>query len=254
MAIKSRLLFKYTRYEIKELFDWRRFMPFEKSKFSVKYIILSLIGFIVLWAVVTDAWGYSSYIFPNDTNGWGKYIYAYISRFIWIIPTVLLLWRYGKKLTYDTKALFSRPKINRSLLIVICGSVVYCIIMMFATHKGIWFNSDVSVVAFTIKFAIVAIVEEMSFRGWGYNALSKVVSNKKAVIISSGLFMVLHWPAYLIKLYLTGVFDWGGILGQSVSVIIWGIIFCYLLKRSRTLLNPIIAHFIYNFLYGMIVG
>lgn len=229
-------------------------MYFEKTKLSVKYIILSLIGFIVLWAVITDAWGYSSYIFPNDDSGWGKYIYAYISRFIWIFPAVLLLWYYGKQLTYDTKTLFSRPKINRSLLIVILAGGLDCIIMMFATNKCIWINSDISVVAFIMKFVIVAIVEEVSFRGWGYNALSKVVSNKKAVIISSGLFMLLHWPAYFIKLYLTGVFDWSGIIGQSVSTFIWGIIFCYLLKKSKTLLNPIIAHFIYDFLYGMIVG
>lgn len=64
-------------------------MSLEKSKLSVMHIILSLIGFIALWAIVTDAWGYSSYIFPNDTSGWGNYIYAYISRFIWIIPTVM---------------------------------------------------------------------------------------------------------------------------------------------------------------------
>jgi membrane protease YdiL (CAAX protease family) len=229
-------------------------MLLEKSKFSVKHIILSLIGLIILWAVVTDAWGYSSYIFPNDIGGWGKYIYAYISRFIWILPTVFLLWRYSRKLTYDTKALFSRPKINRSLLIVILGSVVYCLFMRFVTHKGIWFNSDVSIVAFTIKWFIVAIVEELSFRGWGYNALSKVVSNRKAAIISSVLFMVLHWPAYFIKLYLTGVFDWSGIIGQSAPMFIWGVIFCYLMRKSETLLNPIIVHFTYDFLYGMIVG
>ena len=27
-----------------------------------KTVILSLIGFVLLWAVVTDAWGYSSHI------------------------------------------------------------------------------------------------------------------------------------------------------------------------------------------------
>ena len=117
-------------------------MYLKKSELSTKQIILSLFGFVILWAVVTDAWGYSSYLFPNDTSDSGRYLYAYASRCVWVLPVVLLLRRFGKKLTYNGRTFFAPPQINRSLLIVVCVSVADCIFVMFATHQGIWFNTD----------------------------------------------------------------------------------------------------------------
>lgn len=47
------------------------------KKLNAKKIILTLISFIVFWAMITDAWGYSNFIFNNNI---GTYIYGYISR------------------------------------------------------------------------------------------------------------------------------------------------------------------------------
>ena len=45
-----------------------------KEKRSLAFILLSLFGFVLLWAVVIDAWGYSS----NLAFGYGKQVYALI--------------------------------------------------------------------------------------------------------------------------------------------------------------------------------
>lgn len=65
--------------------------------------------------------------------------------------------------------------------------------MMLANHQGIWFNNnEITLPLEIIKLAAVGFVEETVFRGWGYNALAKVTSNKKAVILSTAFFILLH--------------------------------------------------------------
>ena len=40
---------------------------------TCKKIIFTLLGFVMFWAVVTDAWGYSDWIFRNVPNNNGTY-------------------------------------------------------------------------------------------------------------------------------------------------------------------------------------
>ncbi|MCI8936742.1 MAG: hypothetical protein HFI44_07805 [Lachnospiraceae bacterium] len=49
-----------------------------KKEFTPRGVVISLLGFILLWTVITDAWRYSSYLFPSDN---GTFFYGYISRF-----------------------------------------------------------------------------------------------------------------------------------------------------------------------------
>lgn len=222
-----------------------------KKHLSLCKILLTLLGFVFLWAVVSDAWGYSQY-FLNFSNG--NYIYAYLSRFVWVLPAILLINRYSDSMYLSIRQLFSSPCINRSLMIVIIASALYVIIEMLVYHQGFWFNSSVNLPLEVIKYVVVGFVEEAVFRGWGYNALAKITSDKKAIVISTALFIILHWPAYFIKLYRFGTFDLAGIVSQSFSALVWGIIFCYLLKKGKNLWNPIIAHTFYDLLSVLLVG
>lgn len=105
-----------------------------------------------------------------------------------------------------------------------------------------------------IKYIIVGIVEEVVFRGWGYNSLANIVSHKKATIITTILFILLHWVAYFIKFLRLGTFDFTGIITQSVSALIWGLIFCWLLRRGKTIWNPIFAHIGYDLMCVLLLG
>ncbi len=221
------------------------------EKLSLQKILLSLVGFIVLWTVVTDAWSYSNYFFDFSN---GSYIYGYISRLIWVLPAILLIVKYNDYLKYSKKELFSRPYFDKSLIIVLGISSVIVFITMFVNHRSFWFNDEVDFVLIIIKFIIVGCVEEIVFRGWGYNALANVATEKKAILISTVLFILLHWPAYFIKLYRFGTFDIVTMLMQSFSALIWGIIFCMLLKKGKSIWNPIIIHAIYDTMSVLFVG
>jgi membrane protease YdiL (CAAX protease family) len=41
---------------------------------------------------------------------------------------------------------------------------------------------------------------------------------------------------------------------QSISATVWGIVFCWLLKKSKTIWNPIIAHVVYDVFATAFVG
>ena len=218
---------------------------------SLDKIVLSLISFVFLWTLVTDAWGYSGYLF-NFNNG--TYIYAYISRFIWVIPAILLIIQYNNSLYIGWKQLFSHPHFEKPLIIVILVSFIYVVIEMLVYHKGFWFNEEINLSLEIIKLIVVGFVEEIVFRGWGYNVLKKNVSTGKAIILSTTFFVLLHWPAYFIKLYKFGAFNVSGIITQSFSALIWGIVFCWLLEKGNSLWNPIIAHAFYDLMLVLFVG
>jgi len=221
-----------------------------KRGLTLQGILLSLLGFVILWAVMTDAWGYSGYLHVS----YGSYIYAYLSRLIWVMSAICLIIRCSDSLNYNRKKLFSHPVLNKSFAIVLSVSFLVAFGTMLAKHKGFWINPEVNFPLEIIKFITVGFVEETVFRGWGYNALSKVTTDKKAIVLSTAFFVVLHWPAYFVRLYRFGKFDYSALLTQSISAAIWGCVCCWLLKRGKTLWNPIIAHAVYDVLSVLFVG
>lgn len=209
--------------------------------------VLSMIGFIVLWAIITDAWNYSAILFPARILSVCKYLYGYLSRIIWMVPAFILIRRFDRNLCWSRKHLFSKPKAEPIFVVFMVLTTIYALTSM-AIRYNSWHVTSENLLLLTIKFLIVGIGEETVFRGWGYNLLKKVHSNTVSSIISALLFVVLHWPAYFIKLLLYGQFNWSGFVTQSISALVCGLLFAIMLKRSETLWNPIIAHFYYDWM------
>lgn len=222
-----------------------------KKTLSIPGIVLSLVGSILLWAIVTDAWGYSARFFPFYG---GSTLYAVLSRLIWVLPALLLIARKDDFLHFKKAELFSCPRLDRPLLLFFLVSSAYILTAMLVGHKGWWYNTEVNPMLEAIKYISVGCVEEIVFRGWGYNALLTITSDKKARAISTVLFILLHWPAYFVRLFRFGAFDAVTFVTQSLSVFLCGLAFCWLLKKGKTLWNPIIAHSIYDLISTLLVG
>ena len=225
-------------------------MAEQKRAPTFQSILLSLFIFVLLWAKLTDAWGYSSHLTVSS----GKFIYACFSRLIWVAPAIWLILRHRASLCYGKGVLFSRPVWNRSLVSVLIGSLIFTFAAMLVTHRGFWLNPSVNYPSEIIKIILVGFVEEIVFRGWGYNALAKVSTDRKAVVYSTVFFVLLHLPAYFVRLYRFDTMDYAAWLGQSLAAAVWGVLCCILLKRGRTLWNPIIAHTVYDVLCVLLVG
>lgn len=216
-----------------------------EKKNSISFILLSIVGFIIFWIVLTDAWGTSKLIFSN-TIVLGEYIYGYIVRVIWVMPAFFLIVRAKEKtLAIPCKTLLSKPRINASLRITLFIIVIYCLIGMYVKHGGLHLNTDYFILLI-IKALLVGVVEETVFRGWGYNALCTVTTQIKAMLLSSLLFAAIHCPAYIIRYIMYGNFDSFVMLQQLVLAFAFGILFCVLLNKGKSLWNPIIAHSFYD--------
>ncbi|MHA2396290.1 MAG: CPBP family intramembrane glutamic endopeptidase [Candidatus Thorarchaeota archaeon] len=101
-----------------------------------------------------------------------------------------------------------------------------------------------------IFFLINAVYEEILFRGALQNGLREYVSTNRAILISAAIFGVYHlvWPIYFAG---TGTLSPSHIFVYVVfSGFLGGIFGIYYEKFTsrRTLLGPIIAHWLINFL------
>ena len=218
-----------------------------KSKKQTLLAVLSMTGFIVLWAMVTDAWNHSAFLFPGRLLANGQYWYGYLSRIVWMFPAFILMCRFDKNLYWSRKQLFSKPKAEPVFVVFMVLTTAYALASM-AINDHSWHVTGEGILLPTIKLIIVGIGEETVFRGWGYNLLKKVHSDTVSLIVSAFMFVILHWPAYFIKLFLYGQFSWPGMITQSVSALFCGLLFAVMLRRSGTLWNPIIAHVYYDWM------
>lgn len=217
------------------------------KKLTVNFIMLSLLGFILFWVVLTDAWGTSRLIF-SDNIIIGQYLYGYATRIIWVLPAVILISKSKQdSLAIPWKTLISKPSVNKFFVITLSLMVIYSLVGMIVMHGE--FNLNVENFVFLlIKVLIVGVVEETVFRGWGYNALCSLTTHRKATILSSLMFAFIHCPAYIIKYMVYGDFEFLVMLQQFVIAFLFGILFCTLLRKGKSLWNPIIAHSFYDLL------
>ena len=90
-------------------------------------------------------------------------------------------------------------------------------------HKAI-------IIPTALQVIIVApIVEEIFFRGFIFSTLIHRVSTPAAALFSGVLFGAIHFS-----------------LAQTIVLSIFGVVQCYLYRRTGSILYPILLHFIFN--------
>ena len=105
---------------------------------SLGKVIISLILSILLWSLVTNAWGYTKIFFNAEGGSWTNYIYDFFSRFVWAVPAVILLQIYGDDVPTTWKQLFTNKPHMKPLIISVAIIVLYNFAAMFFNHGGLW--------------------------------------------------------------------------------------------------------------------
>ncbi|MDO4562877.1 MAG: hypothetical protein Q4C12_03485 [Clostridia bacterium] len=109
------------------------------SQLSLKTVILSLFISVLLWSIVTDAWGYTK-IFHVSNDSWGNYIFDFFSRLIWSAPAILLLLKYKRYVPTSLKQLFANTPEIKPLAFFVVIIVMYHVLAMFYNHGALWIN------------------------------------------------------------------------------------------------------------------
>lgn len=132
----------------------------------------SLVFSVLFWAVLSDAWGYSDHFLTELSNGWNQYIYGYISRLIWVAPFIFLIVREKNEETIPLKRVFEFRFHWKSFVLILMTITTYVLCEMFLVHGRWWINPSIILSQELCKYLIVGFVEELVYRGFGYNVLS----------------------------------------------------------------------------------
>ncbi len=209
---------------------------------------------VLLWAAVSDAWGYSEHFLTNLPNGWNRYIYGYISRLIWVIPFLILIVRSKRKGSISSKEIFGFHFHWKSFLTVLALSTMFVLGNMVFNHGGWWINPNIIILQELFKYLIVGFVEELVYRGFGLNMLSGFLRERTAIVVSSLFFAAVHIPAYFIHWYCDGVFLLTELITQEISGFLFGLIFGMVFGKNKSIWSVAIIHFWYDFIYVLFVG
>lgn len=213
-----------------------------------------LILSVLLWAVLSDAWGYSERFFKGMPDAWNRYLYAYLSRLIWVLPFLLLAAKQKQEGAIPPKQLFGFHFHWKSFLPALALSTLYILCGMLLTHSGWWISPTLPIAQELGKLLIVGFVEELVYRGFGLNRLSSFLSGRAANLISSLFFAALHLPAYFIRGYRGIPFSGAAMLTQAISAFILGLIFGLIFQKSKSVWAPAIIHFWYDFSFVLFIG
>ena len=139
----------------------------------------------------------------------------------------------------------------RSLTDISLGFVIGAAIMvvgfvlLIVLNEIIWVNTHFNltkIIQLFILFVVVAITEELFFRGYILNNLMKSMDKVAALIVSSVGFSLMHIgnPGY----------SWFSFLNIALAGILLGVSYIY----TKSLWLPIALHFSWNFFQGPVFG
>jgi len=217
-----------------------------KKKLTLKNILITYVVFMLIWII--RIYALKPYI-DSNYGLWGKQIInGVIKTLIWGGISIYLIKKYDVKI--NLKEMFTKKFSSKKLLIFIAIAVAYHLMAMFSIYGKWRIHPGFHPSQLISQFLIVGILEELLFRGWFFNALSSITSDKKANIIASIFFLTIHYPSYIY----TGSFFSPSILYTSASIFILGIAFGWMFRKSKNILMPTIVHSVWDlmelFVYG----
>ena len=171
---------------------------------------------------------------------------AIIKIAIWVIPVMFLIKIMEKDNPLSYLGL--RHNFKKGLRWVSWVSLVfvlYFLLNLTVLKNDIDFQMGFSKWLSTIL--LVGVTEEIVFRGFLLRKLMDTYKFWIANIITSLLFVSIHFPIWLYK----GLFEYPFILSSILTAFVLGIIFGFVYKKSNSLWSVIIIHSLYNLLVSL---
>ncbi len=193
---------------------------------------------------------------PYDVNG--IHVWQSLWDILWASLAFVFIKYYNNELEFPVNEMFNFKNINfKIILIVIFVIALLQPIGSLILYKKVSISNDFNLFASIINFFIVGLTEEIVFRGWAMNALSKVTSTRKANIIQSIFFMLAHLLPWCVMLLVGGNISNIPVLYlclQLPMTFVTGCIFGRIMNKTHSLWTPIIIHCLWDVtadLFGM---
>lgn len=174
-------------------------------------------------------------------------ISAMIKIIIWVIPVIILVKMVEKSNPFSYLGL--RHHFRKgvkwagwlSLVFITYFIVLHLLVLKNDIDFQIGFNEWLNTIL------LVGITEEIVFRGFLLRKLMEFYSFWKANIMTSLLFVSIHFPIWFYK----GLFEFPYILSSIITAFVLGLIFGFIYKKTNSLWSVIIIHSLYNLLVSI---
>jgi membrane protease YdiL (CAAX protease family) len=208
-----------------------------------EYIIIKCAGFFVFWLVLISILGYLpvSKVIENNSSLL-RFYYELLPLIVTIFSTFIFVKYISKN---DIKIKLTNRPINEILMGILTGTVWICsIIGTLFLLKVLTidnYNYVPNLLIWIAALLLNTIMQEYLVRGYVFSALSNQYTTVIAVVVTTVFFLLLHG----------GIFEAG--IVAILNIISTSILFSLLLIYYKGLLVPIIVHFIWNLVGGIIV-
>jgi len=214
-----------------------------REKLTLKMIWFSFFLFFVIWSIRGVI--VLPYVNSANLNIWSKEIIkASIKTVIWVTFGGYYIKKYNSVLNISLVEMFS-TKIKWKVLLTCFAAISSYFLFRLASRSvfqdKVALNLEFHPSQLIGSFLVVGFLEEIIFRGWFLNSLSVCISERKANIVSSILFTLIHFPGMVINgqniLYL---------FMFSIPCFSISLLFGWAFRKSRSLWTPIITHMMWN--------
>jgi membrane protease YdiL (CAAX protease family) len=212
----------------------------QSKKHALLWAGASYIGFFLLWSL----WVVLKHTF--SIGDWIEGIFS-MSDVIWLACGISLIALNRKMLYIKPGEMLKTLPSLRILFPLLAVIALYYGIAMFTEHGGFYIHSDKSVAWLLVMFLIVAIQEELLFRGWFFNVLCRAVTERKANLISALFFLFIHFPGWIRAGHDVLTIVWTG-----AGIFVLGLVFGWSFRKSRSIWTPIILHMIWDTLSRLV--
>lgn len=202
----------------------------------IRTVVISYLVFFAGWTlrvVCVDLSGMNAFL------SWVTGFFIHVVW--WPLFALFLIKRYSNDLNISLKEMITtKPKL-KILLPLLAFALVYNIAGFFINSSG--YGTKMKLYDLIVTAATVGIFEESVFRGWFLNAISTFVSERKANLISSALFVLIHYPGWIFAGY-----EFKTIAITSISVYALGLIFGWVFRKNRSIWTGAILHSAWDFI------
>ena len=216
---------------------------------SLRVLLFLLLGFYLAWSIRVVL------LMPVEAgieSFWVKQLIGQTARIaLWGLPVFAMLASVHRVSVVRALKLDAVPH-GRALRNTIALCVAWLVItMLFGTlveKRTLTFAVDHTAAEWaTIAVTMIwaPIFEEILFRGYVFQALRGHMAWLGAAVISGALFAAGHWPGWI---YLQGLHS--GLVMQTVSITILGIVLAAVFEHGQSLWPCIILHTLNNLLWA----
>jgi uncharacterized protein len=217
----------------------------QKSKL---HFWLFLVVFFAAW-ILRATWFYAwvDLSIPNPT--WRLVFSNGLKFILWVLPAMTYVLWHDRQNPFITMKVSTRVD-RRGVLIGVGISVVYLTsITLFeylTSHQSLaplFRAAPLTILGTLASISFSPVSEELLFRGFVLPRLNEKTRFWPANLVQAVLFVAIHWPNWI----WVGGFHWS-LVTTSVSILLLGLLFGWLTRRTNSIWPGVAVHIANNFL------